>query len=901
MSLRRSKLANVMLCNRNKGVLVTLHIAHLPKLIARRSSTAILGTIIIAMLWVGVGVKYFERAHSDQGEAERTNENFAMVFEENVLRTLSELDTAVLYMRQSVETRKDTTDYETILNTTHIPGEIIVQAAFVDAKGIIRASTAGPTPNPPISVADREHIRVQLNSTEDHLFISKPVIGRASGQWSVQLTRRFTNRDGSIGGVIVVSLNPEHFTNFYDKIDLGSAASIAMIGSDGVVRASGGSAAGRFALGQDLTGTSLFRHFSDTRNSIFEFKDAQSPHTLLMALRKVRGYPLWVTVGVRKADVLQPSLEGLEWNALTGVLFTLIILAAMEQILRSETGARQKSEQLKLTLEHMNQGIMLVTKDHDIPVINKRCGELLELPADFIDHPLRLEDFAPLQIGQSANVSRADLAAAESGPSGPNTNAGFEHTRPDGTVIEVLRSPLPEGGFVQTYTDVTKRRQAEAYIAKLASEDPLTGLPNRRVFRSSIEKVSSSEGKRTDFAVLFLDLDRFKVINDTLGHRIGDMLLIEVAKRLQRSLQHGEVLARLGGDEFAIVMPSFTSRAALATSARNIVEVIAQPYDIDGHRIRSTVSIGIAVGPKDGNGADDLLMAADLALYAVKTTGRGTYCFYEHFMNEELNDRRQIETDLREAIEQQRLHLQYQPIIDLRRNAIAGFEALARWDHPTMGVISPAVFIPIAEDSGLILRLGEWALREACVQAVQWPSHLRVAVNLSPVQFSLPDLAEVVVRVLAETGLEPHRLVLEITERLFISDTEKTLGVLHRLKAIGVGIAMDDFGTGYSSLSSLRSFPFDKIKIDRAFVVDLGENSQNSVIVQAVIIIARALGMTTVAEGVETAAQQRLLAALGCDEAQGYLYSNAVSSDRIPEIIATWSGETKTRAKTIAA
>jgi EAL domain-containing protein (putative c-di-GMP-specific phosphodiesterase class I) len=270
-------------------------------------------------------------------------------------------------------------------------------------------------------------------------------------------------------------------------------------------------------------------------------------------------------------------------------------------------------------------------------------------------------------------------------------------------------------------------------------------------------------------------------------------------------------------------------------------------------------------------------------------------------MNEELNDRRQIETDLREAIEQHRLHLAYQPVIDLRRNAISGFEALARWDHPTLGVISPAVFIPIAEDSGLILQLGEWALREACTQAVQWPNNLKVAVNLSPVQFSLPNLAEVVVRVLAETGLEPHCLVLEITERLFISDTEKTLSVLHRLKSIGVGIAMDDFGTGYSSLSSLRSFPFDKIKIDRTFVVDLGENSQNSVIVQAVIIIARALGMTTVAEGVETAAQQRLLAALGCDEVQGYLFSNAISSDRIPQLLASWGVDAKARAKTIAA
>jgi diguanylate cyclase (GGDEF)-like protein len=881
---------------------VTLHIAHLPTLIARRSSTAILGTIIIAMLWVGIGVKYFERAHSDQGEAERTNENFAMVFEENVLRTLSELDSALLYLRQNVETRKATTDYPTILRTTQLPGDLIVQTGIIDSKGIIRASTAGPQPTPPIDASDRDHYLVQLHSADDHIFISKPVIGRTSRQWSVQLSRRFTNSDGSFGGVVVISLNPEHFTNFYDKIDFGSAASIAMIGSDGVVRASGGSAAGRFALGQDLTGTSLVQRFNDGRNSVFEFTDEQDPQTILMALRKVRGYPLWVTVGMRKADILQPSLESLEWNALTGVLFTLIILAAMEQILRSEASTKQKSEQLKLTLEHMNQGIMLVTKDCDIPVINKRCGEFLELPSDFINRPLRLESFAPLQIGQSSNPFYADLATApENVSSASGANAVFEHARPDGTVIEVLRTPLPEGGFIQTFTDVTKRRQADAYIAKLASEDPLTGLPNRRVFRASIEKISGTQARSAEFAVLFLDLDRFKVINDTLGHRIGDMLLIEVANRLQRSLQHGEVLARLGGDEFAIVTPSFTSRASLATSARRIVETVALPYDIDGHRIRTTVSIGIAVGPKDGINADDLLMAADLALYAVKTTGRGTYCFYEHSMNEELNERRQIETDLREAIEQQRLHLAYQPVIDLRRNAISGFEALARWDHPTLGVISPAVFVPIAEDSGLILPLGEWALREACTQATQWPNNLKVAVNLSPVQFSLPNLAEVVVRVLAETGLEPHRLVLEITERLFISDTEKTLSVLHRLKAIGVGIAMDDFGTGYSSLSSLRSFPFDKIKIDRAFVVDLGENSQNSVIVQAVIIIARALGMTTVAEGVETAAQQRLLAALGCDEVQGYLFSNAISSDRIPQLLASWGVDAKARAKTIAA
>ena len=418
---------------------------------------------------------------------------------------------------------------------------------------------------------------------------------------------------------------------------------------------------------------------------------------------------------------------------------------------------------------------------------------------------------------------------------------------------------------------------------------------------SGNENGSGDDSRNEDFAVLFLDLDRFKVINDTLGHRIGDMLLIEVAQRLKQSLRPEDILARLGGDEFAVILPSYESRATLERVAGGIVDAIGHPYEIDGHRIRSTVSIGIAIGPRDGKNADDLLMAADLALYAVKSSGRGTYRFYEHAMNEDVKERRQIEIDLREAIEQNLLHLEYQPVIDLRRNTISGFEALARWQHPTRGSISPAVFIPIAEDGGLILPLGEWALREACSQAVRWPSDLKIAVNLSPVQFSMPNLSDMIVHILAETGLTASRLVLEITERLFISDIEKTLATLHRLKEIGVCIAMDDFGTGYSSLSSLRSFPFDKIKIDRTFVSDLGENAENSVIVQAIIIIAGALGMTTVAEGVETASQQRLLTALGCEEVQGFLYSRAVPIEKVPELIAAWSPEKAAKAGKIMA
>ena len=437
-------------------------------------------------------------------------------------------------------------------------------------------------------------------------------------------------------------------------------------------------------------------------------------------------------------------------------------------------------------------------------------------------------------------------------------------------------------------------------MVRLSSEDPLTGLPNRRVFRSLLNQINSRQAPAADkaqqtmeFAVLFIDLDRFKGINDTLGHQVGDLLLQEMAQRLKNSLGITEVLARLGGDEFAVVVPSVDSRPALEAMAKSLIEATQRPFDIGGHRIRSGISIGIAVGPCDGANCDDLLIAADLALYAVKATGRGSYKFYQAAMNRELKERRQLEVDLRDAIEQNALELHYQPILNLRSNVITGFEALARWRHPVNGMMSPAVFIPVAEDTGLIQPLGEWALREACRSAAHWPSSLNIAVNLSPVQFSAPNLSEMVRHILTETGLEPHRLELEITEGVFMANNESTLSTLRQLKQLGARISLDDFGTGYSSLSYLRSFPFDKIKVDRSFVSDLAEGTVHVVIVQAVVSIARALGMTTLAEGIETAGQHEFLAALDCDEGQGYLFSAPVPIEKVPDMIAKWSPDGK--------
>ncbi len=876
---------------------MNLHVLRLPRLLTERRSSAIFGVLIIAMLWAGILLKYSEDVRADLRDAERTNQNFAMVFEENVLRSIGEIDKALLYLRRSIETRSESTDFTTIANTTDVLSEIIVQVAIIDAKGIMRASNVGPQPAPATDLSDREHYRVHVGSSDDLLFISKPVIGRASGQWSVQFTRRFTNNNGKFGGVVVASLKPEHLTKFYDQIDFGSAASISLIGSDGVVRSSGGSAGG-FALGQDLSRTKLVEEMRTGVNQTFEIVEPSVGEPRLVTLRHVRGHPLWVSVSTNMNEIFKGSWTTLQVNAAAGALLTFIILIALEQLLRAEARARQKAEQLQLTLENMGQGIILVTRDLQIPIINGRCGELLDLPVEFIRNPPRFDRLVEHQ--PQAGKLPAPEAGSGDAPSGEVDAAAepfavCERAMPNGTIIEVRSAELPDGSFVQTFTDITKRREAEDHVARLASEDPLTGLPNRRVLRSAIDQllqrrhfIEDGAWQQAEFAVLFLDLDRFKVVNDTLGHRIGDRLLQEVAKRLKTALPGAEVLARLGGDEFAVVAPSFESRAALEGLANSLVETVVEPYEIDGYQIRSSVSIGIAVGPDDGQNADDLLMAADLALYAVKAGSRGTYKFYQKWMNKELNDRRQTELDLREALERSELELHYQPIINLRRNTIAGFEALARWRHPVKGMIPPAVFIPVAEDSGLILALGEWALTEACRKAALWPDDLKIAVNLSPVQFSDSNLVEMVGRILAETGLAPHRLELEITERIFMEDNENTLSTLRRLKELGVRIAMDDFGTGYSSLSYLRSFPFDKIKVDRTFVSDLADGTEHVVIVQSVVSIARALGMMTTAEGVETSDQHEFLKALGCDEAQGYLFSRPVPIGQVPELLATW-------------
>ncbi len=865
-----------------------VHVLNIPGLALKRRGSALLGLIIVGILWAGVGLMFHRDLQQDYASVVQRNENYALLFQENVLRSLGEIDKTLLYLRRRVEALKDTTDYQRIVESTDVHSDIIVQVAIADSKGIARASNAVKELAKPIDISDREHFKFQVNNTSDTLFISTPVVGRASGKWSVQLTRRFLNKDGTFAGIVIASMDPAYFTSFYDQVNLGADTSVAMIGSDGVVRSEGGGAIAQLALGQDMSGTDLFKRLQNTSDGTFVEPRSTAEDSLVVSARRVSGYPLWVTVSTKERQIYQSAWSSLRRNVLIAAFLTALVLLALEKILRAEARAEQKARQLQLTLEHIGQGIMLVTPDRKIPIINQRCAELLLLPRNVIDSPPLLDELIKYEVGHDVSRMWSDdrLATDDDalGSQDRQKTSTANFRRPDGAFIEVRKTRLPDGAFVQTFTDISKRQQAEAYITKLASEDPLTSLHNRRVFRAKMQEVCERPSQER-FAVLFMDMDRFKVVNDTLGHRTGDQLLIQVAKRLQSVLEESDVLARLGGDEFAILLSAIQSNEQVEAVARRIIEAVAAPFSVDQNVITTGISIGIAIGPDHGNSADALLVAADLALYSVKVGARGTYRIFEKRMNDDVNSRREIELQLREALTNGGLDVHYQPIVDLHNYSITGFEALMRWPHPSKGMISPAKFIPVAEECGLIDALGHWILVEACNRAKQWPVDMRVSVNVSPIQLAKPDFVATVQSVLTTTGLDPHRLVLECTETIFIEDSEKMLSTLHKLKQIGVQIALDDFGTGYSSLSYLRSFPFDIVKIDRSFVSDLDASTSSSVIVQAVILIAGSLGIKTVAEGIETEAQLKLLKLLGCNDVQGYLLGKPAPASEIGKLV----------------
>ncbi|HXL84010.1 MAG TPA: EAL domain-containing protein [Casimicrobiaceae bacterium] len=539
-------------------------------------------------------------------------------------------------------------------------------------------------------------------------------------------------------------------------------------------------------------------------------------------------------------------------------------------------------------LNNMPHGLCMLDADQRVVVANKRLSELLGIRSDGAHKGLSLRELlrqcARAGVISAPTVERiaADLEGYLSGDIDSDLTVEVR----DGRTLALTFHPMENGGSVVLVEDITERKNAEAKISHLARYDALTGLPNRIFFREQLDRTLALTRRSGHCALMFVDLDQFKQVNDTLGHRCGDAVLSAVADRLRAIVRESDIVARFGGDEFVILQAPVWRREEVDALAKRVVEAISLPYEIDVHQIVIGASVGIALAPEDGDNADTLLKNADMALYRAKAEGRAAWRFFEPEMDAQAQARRSLELDLRDAVSSGAFDVYYQPLINLKTHRIGTCEALLRWPHPTRGMVPPVEFIQVAEEMGLIVEIGNWVLHQACAECMKWPDNVRVAVNLSPIQFRRGDVVAVIRHALAASGLPANRLEIEITESSLLEDTEATRATLQELRDFGVRISLDDFGTGHSSLSYLHNFPLHKVKIDRSFLEGIEANGRSFTLLSGVARLSAELGMCVVVEGIETEEQLALVTReKNIDEAQGYLFSPAIPSGSIRKLL----------------
>jgi diguanylate cyclase (GGDEF)-like protein/PAS domain S-box-containing protein len=564
-----------------------------------------------------------------------------------------------------------------------------------------------------------------------------------------------------------------------------------------------------------------------------------------------------------------------------------VIAERTSKLREREAELRAQNQRFDAAINNMAQALCMFDRDKRLVVCNTQYAKMYGLSDEQVKPGTALQSILEHRVisGNSPENTEQYIQDRLDEVDRGEPYQAINRLR-DGRIVSVVHQPMASGGWVALHQDVTEQKRIEEKIAYMAHHDALTGLPNRVLLRQELNRRLNSVERGESLAVFCLDLDYFKQVNDAHGHPLGDALLCAVGRRLCECVRDTDVVARLGGDEFAIVQSGMEQPVSAQVLAQKFVDAIALPFNVEGHEIVIGVSIGIAVAPNDTMDADYLLKSADLALYRAKELGRNGFSFFETQMDADVRERHALEGDLRNAIAEGEFELFYQPIINIERNTICSFEALVRWNHPTRGMILPTAFIPVAEESGLIVALGEWVLRQACEQAKNWPDDIRIAINLSPVQFRNNALEQTLISAIATAGIAPSRVELEITEAILLQNAESIIATLHRLRDLGVRICMDDFGSGYSSLNYLRSFPFDKIKIDKSFIFDIEKNNDAVAIVQAVVGLGNSLGMTTTAEGVETKEQLDLLRAEGCTEVQGYLFSKPQAASEVPRLLS---------------
>jgi diguanylate cyclase (GGDEF)-like protein len=772
----------------------------------------------------------------------------------------------------------------------------LIQADVVtlaDNQGdIVNLSREWPAPR--VNISDREYFRYLAKTRDDKMYIAAPVSSRVSGQPVIFFSKRITGPDGSFLGLVLVGLDPTYFRNIYEAITSLREQSFELVRSDGAILV-------RYphqeVVGARMSPDSRWHNVASLGGGEYRDLDVTGAYQI-GASRPAGAFPIFVNVTVPESAALA------NWESRTAFIAvgTLLIVACplllllmlrklLESVIASERSLEQNARELAklntrldLAFNNMSQGLCFFNGQRHLIVCNRRFVEMYDLSGEQVRPGMSLEAIVDLrfQAGTSPKMSRDDYLTWRNSISVSDKPSVTIVELNNGSFFKISHIPMPDGGWVATHEDVTASKRDEARISYMAHHDALTGLASRSYFTETIEAAKidlDHHGHR--FGLLMLDLDRFKAINDSMGHAAGDTLLKEVARRLKNVIAENDVVARLGGDEFAIITfgtsidsdePHHDGAIALA---RRVLDVINEPFVIEAKSVFVGASIGVALAPDDGIETEALLKKADLALYKSKAKGRNVYSLFDPQMMVETDALHKLEADMRAGLSRSEFEVHYQPVIDARTNDIAGAEALVRWRHPEHGLIPPISFIPLAESTGLIIPLGEFVLHRACCDAMNWPAKLKLAVNLSAIQFRKPHLFDVIMRALVESGLPPERLEVEVTESVLLENETEYAVLLHQLKNIGVSVALDDFGTGYSSLSYLKQFPFDKIKIDRSFIVDVAEHEGSMAIVSSIIGLARGLNMITTAEGIETEGQFEIIRAAGVTLAQGYLFGCA--------------------------
>ncbi|MGI4802341.1 MAG: bifunctional diguanylate cyclase/phosphodiesterase [Janthinobacterium lividum] len=877
-----------------------------------------LGIVLGVLIAVAAGLLINDLYHRSIKATQKNLMSLSLVLADQADRALQSIDIVQQGVINDINSAKISSEeefvayastrsvHDTLVNrVTGLPQTNAV--TLIDQNGkLLNFSRFWPIPN--VSVSDRDYFTTLKENPALDRFLSQPVSNRGDRIWTLYMARRIATPDGQFLGLVLGAVDLAYFEHLYAQVSPSSDYVFSQFRSDGMLLlrhpswpssigkvfqttaakviadrgASSGVLRGRSPIDgmNRVTSTRMLDHFP------IRFSISRTSSASLAAWR------MQAVMLAMAALLIEAGLVSVLWLSvrqsqnLARLSQAEIDRSAAEDRARSESALREHYARFGLAMETMAQGLCMIDDAGRLIICNGQLAMLFGLGdvaqpgtscARLLSSARASRLISPSDACQTIATWRRMMAA----------RLPVQSTLPltDGRTLLLKLQPTAGGGCIVTCDDITEQRRAQADIAFLAHHDQLTGLPNRALFTERLVTALQLVELGTPCGVMCLDLVRFKEINDTFGHGIGDLLLQEMADRLRRAIRSTDTVARIGGDEFAVIFAAPGSRETLANRATSLIEDMGRPCELDGRVLSVSISAGVALAPDDASDAATLLKHADIALHSAKIDGYRQARLFAPDMNQALLVRRQTEADLMLSLSRDEFELHYQPLVRLECRSVVGFEALLRWRHPTRGLVSPTEFIPLAEETGLIVPIGVWALRVACAEAATWPGRQKVAVNLSPIQVRDRRLVLAVAAALADTGLPAAQLELEITETVLMRDAAETLETLAQLHKLGVSIALDDFGTGFSSLSYLRSFPFDKVKIDRCFVQDLGTGHDVRAIVHAIVGLCIELGITTLAEGVEREEQVTILEAERCKDVQGFFFSCPVPAADIPAVL----------------